>query len=49
MITGFQGEESAQIWEDPLEQEMATCSIILAWRIPSIEELVGYTPWGHKE
>ena len=21
-------------WEDPLEKEMATCSSILAWRIP---------------
>ena len=21
-------------WEDPLEQDMATCSSILAWRIP---------------
>ena len=21
-------------WEDPLEQEMATCSSILAWKIP---------------
>ena len=39
MITGFQGEESAQIWEDPLEQEMATCSIILAWKIPWTQEL----------
>ena len=25
-------------WEDPLEKEMATCSSILAWRIPCIEE-----------
>ena len=25
-------------WEDPLEKEMATCSMILAWRIPWIEE-----------
>ena len=25
-------------WEDPLEKEMATHSIILAWRIPWIEE-----------
>ena len=30
--------------EDPLEKEMATHSSILAWRIPRIEELVGYTP-----
>ena len=25
-------------WEDPLEKEMATCSRILAWRIPQTEE-----------
>ena len=25
--------------EDPLEKEMATCSSILAWRIPWMEEL----------
>ena len=36
-------------WEDPLEQEMATHSSILAWKIPWMEELVGYSPWGHKE
>ena len=25
-------------WEDPLEKKMATCSNILAWRIPWAEE-----------
>jgi len=25
-------------WDDPLEKEMATHSIILAWRIPWAEE-----------
>ena len=25
-------------WEDPLEKEMATHSIVLAWRIPWTEE-----------
>ena len=25
-------------WKDPLEENMATHSIILAWRIPWIEE-----------
>ena len=34
--------------EDPLEKEMATHSSILAWRIPWTEELVGYSPWGHR-
>jgi len=27
----------------PLEEEMATCSSILAWRIPGTED---YSPWG---
>ena len=36
--------------EDPLEEEMATHSRILAWRIPYIEEPGGlYSPWGRKE
>ena len=35
--------------EDPLEEEMATCSSILAWRIPWTEELADYNPWGCKE
>ena len=32
-------------WEDPLEKEMATHSSNLAWRIPRMEEAVGYSPW----
>ena len=28
---------------------MATHSSTLAWKIPWTEELVGYSPWGHKE
>ena len=39
--------------EDPLKEEMATHSSILAWQIPWTEEpdglLVGYSSWGHKE
>ena len=31
--------------EDPLEEEMATHSNILAWRIPWTEEPGGYSPW----
>ena len=34
-------------WEDPLEEETATHSSILAWGIPW--SLAGYSPWGHKE
>ena len=40
-------------WEDPLEEEMATHSSILAWRIPWKEEPGGLWPMrsqrvGHK-
>ena len=35
--------------EDPLEKEMAPHSSTLAWKIPWMEELVGYSPWGRKE
>ena len=36
--------------EDPLEEEMAIHSSILAWEIPQTEErMVGYGPEGHKE
>ena len=31
-------------WEDPLEEDMATHSSILAWRIPRTEERGGYSP-----
>ena len=32
-------------WEDPLEEEMATHSSILAWRIPGTEKPDGLQPW----
>ena len=36
-------------WEDPLEEEMATHSSILAGKIPRTEEPGGlYSPWGHR-
>ena len=35
--------------EDPLEEEMATHSSILAWRIPRTEEPSGLSPRGCKE
>ena len=36
--------------EDPLQEEMATHSSILAWKIPWTEEPGGlYSPWGRKE
>ena len=34
--------------EDTLQKEMATHSNILAWEIPWMEELMGYSPWGCK-
>ena len=34
------------VWEDPLEEEMATHSSILAWRIPWIEESGGLQSMG---
>ena len=37
-------------WKDPLEEDMATHSSILAWRIPWTEDPgVLYSPWGCKE
>ena len=36
--------------EDPLEEEMATPSSVLAWEIPRTEGPGGlYSPWGYKE
>ena len=35
--------------EDPLEEEMATHSSILAWEIPWTEEPGGLQSMGHKE
>ena len=36
-------------WEDPLEEEMATHSSILAWKTLWTEELGGLQFMGHKE
>ena len=45
--------QETQIWpqdqEDPLEEEMATHSSILAWRIPWTEESGNLQPMGCKE
>ena len=37
--------------EDPLEKEMemATHSSILAWGIPWMRSMTGYSPWGSKD
>ena len=42
-------EVQSLVWEDPLEEGMATDSSIRAWRIPQKRSLVGYSPWGRKE
>ena len=35
--------------EDPLEDKMATCSSILAWKIPWTEEPGRLQSWGRNE
>ena len=35
--------------KEQLEKEMATHSSTLAWKISWTGNLVGYSPWGHKE
>ena len=48
-------QEMQELWiqslglEDPLEEEMATHSSILAWEIPRTRSLAGYSQWGCKE
>ena len=34
--------------EDPLEEEIAIHSSIIAWEIPWTEEPVDCSPWGHR-
>ena len=37
-------------WENPIEEEMATQSSILAWKVPETEKPGRlYSPWGRKE
>ena len=36
-------------WEDPLEEEMATHSSILAWESLGQRSLEGHNSWGHEE
>ena len=35
--------------EDPLEEEMATYSSILAWKSPRQRSVMGYSPWSQKD
>ena len=52
-LPAMQETQEMQIWsliqEDPLEEEMATHSTILAWKIPQTEELGGLQSTGCKE
>ena len=49
----MQEMQETRVWflsqEDPLEEEMATHSSILAWKIPWTEEPGGLQPMGRKE
>ena len=42
MVKSLSAMQKTQVrslgWEDPLEKEIATHSILLAWRIPGTEE-----------
>ena len=43
-LTGKESVRQAGDVEDPLEEEMATCSSILAWRVPGTEGPGGPSP-----
>ena len=49
-LPAMQGVQETRVWslgwEDPLEEEMATHSSILAWEIPGIEEPGGLQSTG---
>ena len=49
LLTVQETQVQSLIWQDPLEEGMATHSSFLAWRIPWTEEPGGlYSPWGRK-
>ena len=45
--------QDTRVWslgqEDPLEEEMANHSSILAWKSYGQRSLADYSPWGRKE
>ena len=49
----MQETQETRVWslgqEDPEEEETATYSTILAWRIHGQLSLTGSSPWGHKK
>ena len=48
-IGDTRGASQSLGWKDPLEQEMATHSSILAWKIHGQRSLLCYNPWAHKQ
>ena len=36
-------------WEDPLEKEWLSAPVFLPAEFPGERNLMGYTPWGHKD
>ena len=38
MVRNLPEMQETQGWEDPWEEELATCSSILAWEMPRTEE-----------
>ena len=51
MVKNLPAKQETQVLgqEDPLGEETATHSSILAWRIPWTRNLASYSPWGHQE
>ena len=54
VVKNLPSVQETRVWflgqEDPLEEEMAIHSSILAWEIPGTEESDGlYSPWDGKE
>ena len=52
-VSNLPAMQETPVWslgrEDPLEEEMATCSRFLPGEFHGQRRLVGYSPWGHKE
>ena len=52
VVKNLPAKQKTRVWplgqEDPLEEEMATLSSILAWEIPWTEESVGHSSWDCK-
>ena len=53
MIPAMEEMQKTQVqslgWEGPLEEEMATDSSVLAWKVPRTGEPGGHSPRGRRE